>query len=389
MRLWLRRTSDLQGRPLSPTRSGTGDASAGVAAHVQHLSTTDYHHVLALRPSWIPTPWCTQEPPWATFRALTQENVANGDYAAKLHALEKEIPDGALRRIVSSVPSLSARGGRTDRLTERGGNPRFRSVWLSPIPNSNKERPASLTVVTIVAIVTMVAFQRGILALSGLSAALASTCPPSVVNTTTCNGKRYVYNGLSGYGFVPSNARDKYGDTISIGSSLSIESWVQKGGRYEGVLYGLPDRGWNTEGTLNFQPRIHKYAVTLTPVAASLARPARPNLEFRYLDTILLYGPDGRPATGLDADADGYAHYPGFPVLPVATYTGDGFGGPGPGGRRIPIDAEALVLSRHDGGFWISDEYGPYVYKFDKKGKMVLAIAPPDAILPLRNGSVR
>jgi hypothetical protein len=36
---------------------------------------------------------------------------------------------------------------------------------------------------------------------------------------------------------------------------------------------------------------------------------------------------------------------------------GDGFGGNGPGGKRVAIDSEGLVLGK-DGTFWISDEYG-------------------------------
>ena len=93
------------------------------------------------------------------------------------------------------------------------------------------------------------------------------------------------------------------------------------------------------------------------------------------------------PCIGLDADGTRFLSYPGFPQLPVATYTGDGFGGPGPGGKRIPIDAEGLFLEE-DGSWWTGDEYGPYVYHFDSNEIMIGAIRPPDAILPLRNGSV-
>lgn len=40
------------------------------------------------------------------------------------------------------------------------------------------------------------------------------------VNSTTCNGKSYSYNELAGYGLIPSDARDKFGDTIGgIGSA--------------------------------------------------------------------------------------------------------------------------------------------------------------------------
>lgn len=225
------------------------------------------------------------------------------------------------------------------------------------------------------------------IAISVVSAAPSVSQNP--VFSTTCEGKSYTYNELAGYGFVPNDARDKFGDTISLGSSIAFASWSKKGSKYEGKLFGLPDRGWNTQGTINFQPRIHEFHVTLTPApGATTAKPSPPNVAFVYKDSILLTGPDGKPMTGLDADQTGGLKYPGFPILPAATYTGNGFGGPGEGGKRVTLDPEALVLAK-DGGFWISDEYGPYIYKFNKKGKMIAATAPPDALLPLRNGTVR
>ncbi|KAJ5459999.1 uncharacterized protein N7458_001551 [Penicillium daleae] len=222
--------------------------------------------------------------------------------------------------------------------------------------------------------------------------AAVATAANHVVNQTTCAGTTYKYTGLAGYGFIPSNARDKYGDTIGgIGSSIAIDqsSWRKSDDDvYLGTIYTIPDRGWNTNGTLNFQSRIHKFALTfkLAP-HASAKNPSGPNLHLKYLDTVLLTGPDGNPTTGLDADATGNASYPGFPPLPAATYIGDGFGGPGKGGKRISIDAEGLVLAR-DGGYWVSDEYGPYVYKFSASGRMELAIQPPQAYLPRRNNTL-
>lgn len=217
---------------------------------------------------------------------------------------------------------------------------------------------------------------------------LAAAVDPAFA--TTCNGKNYTYNELAGYGFVPGDARDKLGDTISLGSGIAISEWKKlSADKYEGSLYGLPDRGWNTQGTQNYQARIHKFKVTLTLAAlATVASPSPPNVVFEYKDTILLSGPDGQPTTGLDPDQVGGLMYAGFPILPAATYTGDGFGGAGAGGKRVSVDAEALVLAE-DGGFWVSDEYGPHVYKFDKTGRMIAAIAPPNALQPLRNGSVR
>ena len=72
----------------------------------------------------------------------------------------------------------------------------------------------------------------------------------TVVNQTTCNGKQYTYQGLAGYGFVPSNATDKQGDTIGgIGSSIAFDrnTWHKTPTGYSGIVYALPDRGWNTQ----------------------------------------------------------------------------------------------------------------------------------------------
>ncbi|KAJ6067104.1 uncharacterized protein N7446_004141 [Penicillium canescens] len=185
-----------------------------------------------------------------------------------------------------------------------------------------------------------------------------------IVNQTTCAGTTYKYTGFAGYGFVPSNATDKYGDTIGgIGSSIAIDqsSWHKTG----------LDR--NTNGTLNFQSRIHKFTITLklAPNATS-KHPSPPNINLKYLDTILLTDPTGAPTTGLDADITGHASFPGFPPLPASTYSGNGYGGPGPGAD------EYLSIQK----------YGPYIYKFNAAGRMQHAIQPPQAYLPRRNGTV-
>jgi hypothetical protein len=235
-------------------------------------------------------------------------------------------------------------------------------------------------------------FAVGLVAIATSSLGLAApggTSPPAPVYSTNCNGKPYVYNELAGYGFVPGNAVDKYGDTISIGSSISITEWSKKNGVFSGTLWGLPDRGWNTNGTNAFVSRVHKFSITLTPVTGGSAdQPLGPNLKLTYEDTVLFKDPTGAYTSGLDADQNGRLQLSGFPALPIATYPGDGFGGIGAGGTAVSIDAEGLVVDK-DGSFWVSDEYGPYVYRFDKTGKMTLAIAPPDAILPLRRGVVR
>ena len=92
------------------------------------------------------------------------------------------------------------------------------------------------------------------------------------VNTTICNGKTYAYEELAGYGLIASNATDKFRDTIGgIGSAIAIDrlSWQRIGDSYTGLLYAIPDRGWNTQGTLNYQNRVQKFTVSFTPTMFS------------------------------------------------------------------------------------------------------------------------
>ncbi|EED20789.1 conserved hypothetical protein [Talaromyces stipitatus ATCC 10500] len=217
------------------------------------------------------------------------------------------------------------------------------------------------------------------------------------VNTTICNKLTYVYEELAGYGYLASDFRDRYGDSVSLGSSIAIDksTWSRRGNVYEGLMYALPDRGWNTNGTINFQGRIYKLWLTLTlDENASVENPSGPNLDIKYLDSLLLHDIYGQHMTGLDADATGpYLAYPEifpfpkFPEVPSAKYSGDGFGGTGPGGFHMSLDSEGLVLGV-DGTFWVSDEYGPYIYQFSADGLLLQTIEPPAAFVPMRNNSV-
>jgi hypothetical protein len=51
---------------------------------------------------------------------------------------------------------------------------------------------------------------------------------------------------LAGYGFVKSDARDKFGDTLGgIGSSIAIDqkTWKKMGpNSYQGILWALPGK---------------------------------------------------------------------------------------------------------------------------------------------------
>jgi hypothetical protein len=105
--------------------------------------------------------------------------------------------------------------------------------------------------------------------------------------------------------------------------------------------------------------------MTFTPEPdATVGKPAKkPNVELKYLSSILLKDPKGEPCSGLDPT--GVASFNGLPDLPAANYTGDGFGvkKDGDAHTRVSVDSEGLVLNE-DGSFWVSDEYGPFVCRF-------------------------
>jgi hypothetical protein len=64
-----------------------------------------------------------------------------------------------------------------------------------------------------------------------------------------------------------------------------------------------------------------------------------------------------------------------MPVLPQAE-TG-----------KISFDAE-VIARLPDGTFFVSGEYGPYIYRFSADGKLMSATQPPQALVPMRKGEV-
>lgn len=148
-----------------------------------------------------------------------------------------------------------------------------------------------------------------------------------------------------------------------------------------GIFWPAADRSRNTQGTTAYQTRVHEFQITFSP---ALKYPSGKNLLFKYKDTVLFTDPSGQPVSGLDPTTT--LTFEGLPAaVPAATFPGDGFGGNGSGGTRMSLDPEGLVVD-NKGGFWISDEYGPFIYHFTKKGKLDDVIRPPNSLIPVRNG---
>ncbi len=210
-----------------------------------------------------------------------------------------------------------------------------------------------------------------------LIAWLAPATAISAGETVTIGDLTFVNQALVGVGRLPANLRDKFGETFGSGSAIAVDpkSWVRTPTGYQGRFYMLPDRGFNVTGTSDYRARVNKLFITFKPLDDPAAVPGaqrQNSVAATLTDTILLTDAAGQSLTGLDPDGIRRAAN-GFPDLPQAS------------NGRVSIDSESLALLP-DGGFFIGDEYGPYVYRFSPTGRLLAAIRPPEAFLPKRKG---
>jgi hypothetical protein len=217
----------------------------------------------------------------------------------------------------------------------------------------------------------------------GLAMLLSVTLIPAehaaADSTITVGGMTFVNKGLVAVGRLPADLRDKFGETFGSGSGLAADpkSWSRAADGYHGTVYMLPDRGYNISGTLDYHARLNTLTFVLKPDADLTKMPVdaqQHTLALTLADTMLLTDTAGVPFTGLDPTVDGIRPAAGeFPAMPQASTGG------------ISLDAEGVVLM-DDGTFFISDEYGPYIYHFSAAGRLLSAIRPPEAFIPKRNG---
>jgi hypothetical protein len=130
----------------------------------------------------------------------------------------------------------------------------------------------------------------------------ASSALAVEAQSVTFEGAAFVNKGLVGVGRVPADAKDKLGDTLGgIGSGMvaDLSSWKRDGDKYTGVFYMLPDRGWNTEGSVDYPGRLQKFSIEFSPYAGAEAAP-QTQLKMTYDDSIIMHEADGKQTTGLD-----------------------------------------------------------------------------------------
>ncbi len=231
----------------------------------------------------------------------------------------------------------------------------------------------------------------GLLASAGLAQAQSIEARvPNLQRTddpvsVAAGGTTIVNQGLQGVGRLSANTRDFLGDSLGSFSSLAVDlaTWRRSGDTYTGTLYTLPDRGYNNpDGGLfsDYAGRLNRFSLSFTPYAGA-ALPQATTSQAQVTLTpdggIVLTDAKGQRFSGLDPAAGTTVQLGA--VLPSAAA--------GPSAGRISLDAEGLAR-RLDGSFYVSDEYGPNVYYFNRSGQLQGLIGIPAALQPVTNGQL-
>lgn len=189
----------------------------------------------------------------------------------------------------------------------------------------------------------------------------------------------FVNHGLVGMGRLSGDLLDTVqgaGLVDTLGGLFSsmyfdIGTWQKVGigsnATYKGVLYGLPDRGFG-DGANPYKTRLQELAIAITPVFGAGTNLPQNQIEITHQGAMLLrHDVSGTLKNLIGSDADDAAQ---------TNYPGTTFGG----GNRS-FDPEGLVVTT-DGRIYISDEYGPFVYRFSSNGVLEATLDLPAAVIP-------
>ena len=198
-------------------------------------------------------------------------------------------------------------------------------------------------------------------------------------------GLRFTNLGLQGVGRLPAQSLDAFGETLGSVSALQLGNFVRTGASaYAGTFYTLPDRGFNNPPAIfsNYAGRIQSFDFTFTP-ATGPGPLAGNQITLSYTGgTKFTYSDNGAPrlTTGLDPGTGTSSTILNRTVPFVGAANGQPV-------NRIALDAEGLVMKK-DGSGYVSDEYGPYIYKFDAAKVITGVVGIPEAIVPRTAGNV-
>ena len=193
-------------------------------------------------------------------------------------------------------------------------------------------------------------------------------------------------HGLVGVGRIPADSYDKLGAGVdTLGGIFSAgyfdqRSWFRTGApgahTYGGNLYALPDRGFG-DGAEDYHPRVQTLALTVTPAPTTGSGFLQNQIVMSNSATLVFTYTNAASAlatfTGFNADDASNG------LFPQSTPGSKGQG-------RRSLDGEGIVRTR-DGGYWISDEYGPMILRFDSNGVLQASLPIPASLQPQQGGT--
>jgi hypothetical protein len=179
--------------------------------------------------------------------------------------------------------------------------------------------------------------------------------------------------GLVGVGHLSGDSFDQLGTNVDTLGGVFSGMWLvpgsisKVGNTFYGTIIGLPDRGFG-DGLRDYHPRIEQLRFSLTPHYGTGPAPQN-QISITNTGTLLL-SQNGNLFTGALPDDTNEMNFP----KSLAT---------GVGGGKWSLDPEGIVVVP-DGSFYVSDEYGPFVYHFGINGQLADVLVPPAAYIPRR-----
>lgn len=177
--------------------------------------------------------------------------------------------------------------------------------------------------------------------------------------------------GLVGVGRLPADSFDQLGvgvDTLGgifSGMWLDPASLVSSNGTLHVTVYGLPDRGFG-DGLQDYHPRLQRLAVAITPYYGP-GPVAQDQIVIVNTGT-MLFSVNSNLFTGFQPDDTNVTTHPQSSAGSL-------------GGGKWSLDAEGIAYSPA-GAWYVSDEYGPFIYRFDGMGALQNLLPLPEAVIP-------
>jgi hypothetical protein len=193
------------------------------------------------------------------------------------------------------------------------------------------------------------------------------TTAVGATKSVSFNGATYLNQGLVGVGNYVSNGIDGLGDTLGSFSSFKVDTttWRKNAnGSYAGMLYTLPDRGYNVAGLIDYAARIQKFELAFTPDYTTNTV-GQTQLTLTFKGTTKITDFNGSATTAVNPTGTTLGSLTNVPVA----------------NGKLALDAEGLAIASN-GSFYISDEYGATILNVSRDGKLLGAITPVQALIP-------